>query len=154
MADAPVKSESHTAPEAVRSIQTAGEDEALNTSRLGDGPLQVGDSQPQPEAKCGDESPAIETSPIARGGTKAVRRGTAMDRRDIPYLRIAETFEKMVATKSRLAITHLLATLFESVLVDTMDSEGHSDSETLLATIYLCTNNVAPAHKGTLKDCS
>jgi hypothetical protein len=156
MANAPVKPESHAAPVGARSIQTASEDEALGTSRPGDGPHKASDDQPQPETRREDEAPALDTSLKARGGAKAIRRGSieaAMDRRDIPYLRVAETFEKMVATKSRLAITHLLATLFQSVLVDTMDPEGHSDSETLLATIYLCTNNVAPAHKGMLKTC-
>ena len=74
--------------------------------------------------------------------------------KDVPYIRVAETFEKMIATKSRLTITHLLATLFESVLLDTMDSDGRSDSEALLATVYLCTNNIAPAHKGRLVVCA
>lgn len=66
----------------------------------------------------------------------------------IPYLRIAETFEKMLATKSRLAITRHLATLFQSVLADTVGPDGRSDADTLLATVYLCNNAIAPAHKG------
>lgn len=67
---------------------------------------------------------------------------------DVPYLLLAEAFDRIVQTKSRLAITHELSVVFQTVMARTMDEHGHSSAETLLAAIYLCTNNIAPAHFG------
>lgn len=93
------------------------------------------------------ETKAGKSSAAARSTISAAAKAAAADA-DVPYLLLAEAFERIVQTKSRLIITQELAVVFQTVLARTVNPEGMSSAETLLATIYLCTNHIAPSHEG------
>ncbi|KAG2493340.1 hypothetical protein HYH03_008474 [Edaphochlamys debaryana] len=58
----------------------------------------------------------------------------------VPYALLADTFEAIAETTKRLEIVALLVSAFRAVLA--------SHPASLLPTVYLCVNRVAPAHTG------
>ncbi|KAL3133936.1 hypothetical protein ABBQ32_008384 [Trebouxia sp. C0010 RCD-2024] len=58
----------------------------------------------------------------------------------VPFAFLADTFEAIAEESKRLVITSLLVNCFRTIIATT--------PEDLLATVYLCTNQVAPSHEG------
>ena len=58
----------------------------------------------------------------------------------IPFAFLSNTFEGIAEESKRLVITSLLTNSFRAIIESTPDD--------LLATVYLCTNQISPAHEG------
>ncbi|EDQ88949.1 uncharacterized protein MONBRDRAFT_8472, partial [Monosiga brevicollis MX1] len=106
----------------------------------------VGSEQPPiPNAK-----PTRAPVPLVASATPADAADTAnVGSDDVHYRILANAFEELVATRSRLKITSILADTFRTVLRRTQSSKHPiGDPQVLIAAVYLTTNHIAPSFHG------
>eukprot|EP00049_Salpingoeca_infusionum_P008797 m.144969 g.144969 ORF g.144969 m.144969 type:complete len:1801 (+) comp14135_c1_seq12:190-5592(+) len=91
----------------------------------------------------GTESDLSDASVTAAGSvTLARKQGDAK----LPYRLVADALEQLIVTTSRLKITSILADLFVEVYTQAKTAGHAHPAEPVLATVYLCSNEIAPAY--------